>query len=299
MAGMTLQQELDALFEELHRTHIIAYLQLAAVTTMFCDIASTLFEEKRYIWESRFSLVKALYLCARYLGFFVVIYKFSMNVTINPTTKYQTLILDIYYSCHATIWITTLGTWIVSASVEMILVLRINALYGNRRAIKIPLIILFLANTGVELLGSLSGAITITQWLSFPGVPIMGCITTKIPPVKLNLAAWISNLVFACILFAMMLYKFITASALTHTSSLGAIVEEVKVLEPYFEIPIVWTVTVLSYSASHLILNLKASASDTARSLSFVSVGSSQVSTFRAPSRGDDVELQPKVREHI
>lgn len=180
-------------------------------------------------------------------------------------------------SCAAYIRINGFGTQVLAYFVDGLLILRLHSVYGKKRAVTIPLVLLYIAQAIIEAV--LVGVSTSTTKPTPPPpviAPWKGCFYSN--PPRFVLAAWVPSLVFQSILFTMTLYKLwelrvngIKASGiLTVFVRDGAmffamvfVAELVNTLTaaiaplPLLEVGGPWLVAVFGIATSRLVLNLR------------------------------------------
>ncbi|KAF8517000.1 hypothetical protein JB92DRAFT_2908266 [Gautieria morchelliformis] len=154
----------------------------AATAWLTYDILITLGQE-----VAHWSPPKVLYLASRYYGLFNLVLAKPIQVTLTPNL------------CSAWSWFDAFsGAVFFTTTVNLILLLRIHALYGRNKTVLIFLLTIY--------------SLTIKQ-IHFipipPKVPLLGCLSANHPP-RLTLISWVPCLSIGCVFFFMTLYKFYT-----------------------------------------------------------------------------------------
>ncbi|KAF8526649.1 hypothetical protein BU17DRAFT_62135 [Hysterangium stoloniferum] len=128
-----------------------------------------------YIWRSKWSLPKVLYIVVRYWGPIHVAINFRIDTHINPSKE-------------------TGGSIIYTTLVNIILLLRLYSLYDRKAELYICI---------------KSSLLAARNWFpAQPGVPFPGCLTTSASR-QFTLGAWIPCLTVAVIFFLMTIWKLI------------------------------------------------------------------------------------------
>jgi len=176
------------------------YVKLAGVSAsvwLLWDILITLDQEVTYIWSSRWTVPKVLYLAARYCGLFTTIFNTVVPMLPNLSVSF----------CSAWSWFVSFSAVIFfTTTVNLIFLLRLRALYYRNRKVVIFLTVLSVAEfiTAIPVT-----VITVKDVHMTPipaGLPLTGCYGSS--PSHLALVSWIPCLVVACIFFAFTLYQF-------------------------------------------------------------------------------------------
>lgn len=184
--------------ELMHTFHVLQSSDIstaAAMSWVAYDIVLTFGEEIEFIWKAKWSLPKCLYIAARYYGLITLIVYIAVTLLSNPS---ETL-------CGAWQWFIGLGVIFFVAVVDLILLLRIDALYGRKKKVFIPLLILYIVEVA---LATSVGIVVIKQTVQFSKpayIPITGCYNK--PPAHVVLYAWIPSLVIAWIFYGLTVYR--------------------------------------------------------------------------------------------
>ncbi|KDR65769.1 hypothetical protein GALMADRAFT_284123 [Galerina marginata CBS 339.88] len=129
------QNPLQALYDALRLTRDANYSLAAAVTFLVFDIFMTLSDEVKYIWGSRWSFPKFLYLMGRYYGLIYLVIRLGVETHSNLSVPV----------CKAYYWYYVMGGDILFTTiVNVIFVLRIYALYGRSRKVLLVFVVLCL-----------------------------------------------------------------------------------------------------------------------------------------------------------
>ncbi|KZS91802.1 hypothetical protein SISNIDRAFT_456384 [Sistotremastrum niveocremeum HHB9708] len=249
-----------------------AYSTVAAVAWMIWDIVTSLDDEIEYIWKSSWSLCKFLYFYSRYIGLASLI---TMGVPWNgwllrdpPTSHY----------CHSMSIYQAAVPMFITLGVDLVLILRVYALYGCRRKFLFSILGFYAAEFISQLFVTIFGEVRIRidpVLLSSDTQPY-ACIPRKIPAVMSG--NWIPATVFQTLLFGLTFYKsfqnafdkrfptrygkvlFIDgtwAFAVLAITSIACNVTWCLWHGLVFAAMYPWNVAVLSFVAAHLNLNLR------------------------------------------
>ncbi|TFK26998.1 hypothetical protein FA15DRAFT_247507 [Coprinopsis marcescibilis] len=117
-------------------------MQIVLGTILLVDYIQTLSVEINYIWRSKWSLVKALFLMTRYSAFISPIF-FSLFITVqDPPLTPQT--------CHVFFSLSCLMTVVSIFFAEAIFFIRVYAIAGRQRIALIYLILQFVVIHGTQ-----------------------------------------------------------------------------------------------------------------------------------------------------
>ncbi|KAJ2919103.1 hypothetical protein MD484_g1293, partial [Candolleomyces efflorescens] len=172
---------MDLLFTALQVSNDTRYSRAAAITFLLCDTFQNFADEIKFVWKSRLSLTKVVYLFARYYPL-------------------------VYLFCKGFYWYLTIGNTVYSGMVNIIFVLRIHALYSRSMKVLIGFTLLCIVELALEFYGTyysgLEGSRNASPW-PIPGWP--GCITA-IANVHIGLFSWIPCIIVpTCFFIATML----------------------------------------------------------------------------------------------
>ncbi|KAL7277612.1 hypothetical protein ACG7TL_008539 [Trametes sanguinea] len=157
--------ELEALFTVLHDTQVVTYSTVGALTWLLYDTLINLYAEITYIWLARWSLPKVLYIVARYYSIMhlAAVLAFDVQVGLSRVSfvvAVLTVMVSIYpESCRAWLWIYSLaGLVVFTTIVNIILVLRLHAIYERDRRVLIFLSIVMTCQFTIEMTMTIWGA---------------------------------------------------------------------------------------------------------------------------------------------
>jgi len=189
-------QGLVAAVDELFRILQWTKFTTTGATIILFDHIITIDQEVKLIWHTRWSLGKLLFVIARYYNLFAV--AFQIGVMFFPGPTEQLCVTWIRWQ-----WCTGL---FVSLLAEVILQLRIYAMYGRSKKIMILLVTsFFLSCVGsiIILTEELLGDQVVSTPL--PGLPFLQCLTEALPSFWWTF--WLPTLAFELLLFGLALYK--------------------------------------------------------------------------------------------
>lgn len=303
-ATMATPEALKELFDAMGTSRDVSYFMLAAVVIPIYDILLNLSREIQHVWHAKLSLVKLLYFIARYYGLAFLIFIVTAATLRSPSEKF----------CVAATWVTSLaGPAVFTTTINIILTLRLHALYEQKRSVFIGLSVLVFAEFVLEVYSCIKAGLE-TKSLSPPlGLPWTGCLYIPPPSARETLLAWISCLTVALIFFLMMVYKFAMmvkfrgrdARAFSSSTSLLTIFVRdgtfyfflifvmvllcttfinVTSLKARYQIPFAYMIAVYSIAGSNLILNLRSAAHGRGTILSFTA-NNTDVSELRVARR--------------
>ncbi|KAF9035874.1 hypothetical protein BJ165DRAFT_1508650 [Panaeolus papilionaceus] len=186
-------------FLPIFQSHAASYIIISSLAVFVYDIIATLPDEIEHIWRANWTLPKALYLIVRYWALAIVI-------------LYVVVFTQVQHSvqrCKALAWFyITLGANVLSPLVNVILSLRLYALYHRSKKV---LVFLTAVITGEVMLQIIMGydqgkRATDRMFLADPGFPLLGCLSFVDKP-ELTLTQWIPLFVVAATFFIMTLYR--------------------------------------------------------------------------------------------
>ncbi|GJE89045.1 hypothetical protein PsYK624_051350 [Phanerochaete sordida] len=238
----------------------VSYSEVASVALLTWDIIITLSEEVELIWEKRWTPAKFMYLIARYMPWAFQIALLPLNIDGSTGIRFS------FMACQRWMTVQAIVLQFIVTAVDVILIMRVYALYNRNLALLGVLSALFLAE--VSALGYILAVIT--PELKFNH----DCFVTASPP--LFVAYWIVSLVFETVLFVLTLLKFAHAvrqgwgrrpvmrdfvsdgtwayTLLFVTMLVNALLYKF-VRSPLAGICFTWLLSVLSFAGSRLILN--------------------------------------------
>lgn len=118
-----------------HRSYVL-YADIAAITLLLHDYFLTIHLEINYVWNSKWSFVKLLYLIIRYIPFITLIFVFALNIPGLETQNCMSI-------TRAYVVMLTFGSGIC----EIILTLRTWAICGRGAKMGIAFLLFFLFKT--------------------------------------------------------------------------------------------------------------------------------------------------------
>ncbi|KAI0799751.1 hypothetical protein BC629DRAFT_1591903 [Irpex lacteus] len=176
-------------------TRTVSYSEVASVTILAWDVLIMFSDEVELIWKQRWTPAKALYLLARYLplGFQLAL----LAINTDGTT-------GLHFTgeqCRKWMIFQAIVLQMVITTVDIILIMRLFALYNKSRLLLILLSTTFLA----EITYLSYNLATVTPRLGFAE----DCFVRSSPPSFI--IYWIVSLVFETLLFVLTLIKFAKA----------------------------------------------------------------------------------------
>ncbi|KAF6742684.1 hypothetical protein DFP72DRAFT_937659 [Ephemerocybe angulata] len=136
------------------------YCKVAVMTLLAYDVIHNFSEEVKYIWKSKWSFSKAMYLVVRYYGVVLAFAMLAAGERHDPTAKVRAF-------CHRYIRIFALlgdGYFVI---IDIICVMRIYALYERSIKVLVPLSALSMVETGIGFYAGWQS----TQFEGAPDVP--------------------------------------------------------------------------------------------------------------------------------
>ncbi|KLO19622.1 hypothetical protein SCHPADRAFT_51402 [Schizopora paradoxa] len=191
---------------------VVDYAGIAAAVWTAYDIVITFGDEVEHIWGAPWSLAKTCYVFSRYFGAFAV-----QLIALEAPTKWLVTSVDISFNgnlCTGISLFKAITGLLLGLSVEVVMLLRVHALYGSRRRI-----LLFLATAYIIEFTTASTIIALTLreilYSSGPVVfneipmnaPLTGCNPISVP--SYFSLYWLALLSFQSILFVMMAVNMI------------------------------------------------------------------------------------------
>ncbi|TDL22911.1 hypothetical protein BD410DRAFT_839241 [Rickenella mellea] len=231
---MAAATSIEAVFKLVRDSQTVERSQVAAIACLVYDIFITLDQEVDYIWKSvlreqngeclrmlivfhrsRWTIPKYLYLWGRYFALFIQIVataarKSRINcVCLHPSPQFISLII---ISCAGWSYFEGITGQMLVMGIELLLMLRVWALYKRDRRILYMLVALYVAEVTANtvILGvALPRFTPIAPLHSIfpPGFPLSGCLPIQVP--RFFFSYWIPVLLFESILFILMLINFV------------------------------------------------------------------------------------------
>ncbi|KAI0720747.1 hypothetical protein C8T65DRAFT_632673 [Cerioporus squamosus] len=235
----------------------------ASATFLLYDLLTTLDDEVEYVWSSANALPKYLYFVSRYCG---LLGQLVLATNVAPMFCFKYLMF-----CFGFLLLLLL-------SVEMSLMLRVDALYGRSRRVRLLLGFAFATELVTSIvLNGVSFPTIMRTLVPFPSViPMKGCIIA-VAPTTYQLS-WIPILIFETLLFALNAIKCISYGPLDHTPLIYRLFRDgsayyiisvifmlVCTIAQFFDnslasVAVIWVSAVLSYSGCHLLLSIRKTA---------------------------------------
>ncbi|KIJ53735.1 hypothetical protein M422DRAFT_241979 [Sphaerobolus stellatus SS14] len=257
---------------------VIAH-NLAASAFLFWDQLITMREEIELIWCTKWSLVTIVFFISRYVTFTIraieLVFYTNVSHLLHPSVT----------GCFIWIWFEALSGHTVISTVEILMMMRIYAFYGRNKNLLIFLFALFTIEHAISLYFL---AKTVPHFQIFlntlpPSLRVSVCIVGKIPDIFTNY--WIPCLAFQFILFVLLIAKFFHTKWNTTLSTphlLAIFVRDgawafalifaallwaaaaFKSSTQEGDIALTWLYSVLGFTGSRLILNLRSAARERA-----------------------------------
>jgi len=145
------------------------------------------------MWPRAWSLMKGLYFFVRYIPLTAQLPLLLVGSELSPHFHFT------HYACY--VWQIYQGVVAASIviSIDIILILRVHALYHRQRAIRV-IVVLFLV---LEIIGMVVGLA-----LSLPGIQFDGICSVSFIPHSLAIYG-LASILFQTVLFALTMYKFV------------------------------------------------------------------------------------------
>ncbi|KDR66424.1 hypothetical protein GALMADRAFT_273537 [Galerina marginata CBS 339.88] len=195
----------DAILKEIWASRIASYVWLSGLVVLTYDTISTFPREVTHIWSMRttgWSVPNTLYLFLRYLGLFqAVIY----------TTAYSTVQTSIKRCQIFFVFSLSIGSNnVLLLTVNVILGLRLYALYGRSPKVILFLSLLFFGEFVAILYAGIVAGVSVVQatFLAPPDTPILGCLTAPDIPGGVYFG-WTYSIIVSVICFLMTIAKFV------------------------------------------------------------------------------------------
>lgn len=121
------------------------YFQVAALVFIVYDICANFDDELEYIWSSKWTFPKALYLFNRYYGLVLVMVMLAFRDQVKPSAESCRIYLRL---------ITIVGSKLYKAAADISCIIRVSALYNNKPKVLAFTVVLSLADFIFPLYGS-------------------------------------------------------------------------------------------------------------------------------------------------
>ncbi|KZS88353.1 hypothetical protein SISNIDRAFT_552609 [Sistotremastrum niveocremeum HHB9708] len=192
------QAEFEILIKTLRQYQVVNYICIAAAVWMGTDTIFNLSDEIELIWKSPWSLPKILYLIARYLGVFDTI--FTAYADVNTTAGIKV--------CTFWKWYIQLGGPLLFFIVtNIIFIMRLHALYNKSKKLLVFLVAGFLVNLGFGLYSTM-GATLPEHVIPRPIPEFPGCAYLTVND-DVTFFGWIPSAVFALVFFCLTVAKLL------------------------------------------------------------------------------------------
>ncbi|KAJ4490291.1 hypothetical protein J3R30DRAFT_3420693 [Lentinula aciculospora] len=196
----------NPLFHAIHSSQVANASIVAALTVLLYDCLLTFDKEVKYIWKSRWTAPKILYLFAKYYG---VAHLCGTLIISNGTN------LSAEFCKNYLWWISLGGAIVFTTAINAFLGIRLYALYQSNRMVLVTVIFLIICEFVAEFWGSYRSVILETT------VPIVDlehlipdikqvfpeCQFEQLPSLHFTLASYVPNLFVSGVFFCLMAYK--------------------------------------------------------------------------------------------
>ncbi|KAI0776590.1 hypothetical protein BD413DRAFT_468406, partial [Trametes elegans] len=173
----------------------VSYSEIACVTVLTWDVLLMFSDEVELVWRRAWTPAKYMYFIARYVPWTVQLSLLAINVDGSTGLRFTA------EQCAAWEVVQAILLQFIVSTVDVILVMRVYALYGKSRALLGVLGALFVA----EIAFLCYVLARVTPRLTFNDE----CFVTSSPPIFQYY--WIVSLLFETLLFALTMYKFLEA----------------------------------------------------------------------------------------
>ncbi|TDL18504.1 hypothetical protein BD410DRAFT_793209 [Rickenella mellea] len=270
---MSLAIPIEALPKLVRDARTVDRSGVAACVCLIYEIFITFDQEVEYIWKSRWTLPKVLYLWTRYFALFVQVIAIAESTSMKVTTTV----------CAGWAYFEGITGQMLVMGVELLLMLRVWALYKRDRRVLYFLVALYIAEVTANtvILGmSLPGIKSVPplRGLFPPDFPLSGCFPIKVP--KFFFSYWIPTLIFESVLFILMTLNFVRLArgnkpmplltlffrdgTVYYAVIFAALLIQVLLYElvnsALAQVAIGWQLTMFSIMGARLVLNLRAAS---------------------------------------
>ncbi|KAI0076419.1 hypothetical protein K474DRAFT_1560728, partial [Panus rudis PR-1116 ss-1] len=235
---------------------------VASVALLTYDILHNLPEEIQYMWSNRWTTPTGLYVVARYAPWILQLALLSINA--DGTAGVFTIV-----DCQKWMILQAILLQVVISTVDIILLLRVWAMYGTCRRSMLTLGLLFCVETAYMCyaLSYVTPRLQYTQ----------NCFVTEAP--RMFTSYWMVSLGFETVLFILTIFRFlevfrvrfwsgsniidnlVTDGTWAYTLIFGTMLVNAMLYRfihsPMAGICFTWLLTVLSFTGSRLVLNLR------------------------------------------
>ncbi|KAI0716459.1 hypothetical protein C8Q76DRAFT_724329 [Earliella scabrosa] len=249
-----------AIMRQAHRHSIQT---VSSAMFLLYDLLTTFDQEVELIWGSANTLPKFLYFISRYVG---ILTQLIIATNVFPLFCYEYLMMD------------TICLLILLLSVELGLMLRVDALYGRSLRVRVLLGVAFVLEMAVSLSLNATSHTSLVRILEpFPlWLSIKGCVSHG-GPTTYSLS-WIPILAFETLLFVLNTIKCISYGPLDHTPLIYRLLRDGSayyiiifavilfttiaqfIQEALVTTFSIWLTAIFSYSGCHLLLSIRKAA---------------------------------------
>ncbi|GJE92690.1 hypothetical protein PsYK624_088450 [Phanerochaete sordida] len=203
--------ELEALFTTLHLTRIGTYVNVAALCTASYDLLLNLHNEIEQIWLAPWSLPKVLYLLARYYSVIHLCIVNGLSISTGMSDA-----KCVFFTARI-----SGGPVVFTSLVNVILLLRIRAIFDMNMKVVYPVAFLMICQFGVELSTTVWNAMIVRRIPTPPFIPWPGCLAEGL--MRQTLLAWIPCIVVASICASLTVYRFFAVAGITWRTKASSI----------------------------------------------------------------------------
>jgi len=246
--------------EVVAQTKSVSYSEVASVAVLTWDVLIGLSDEVELVWKKQWTAAKGLYLLARYLPWLFQLALLAINSDGTTGLRFTT------DQCEKWQVFQGVSLQVIVTTVDIVLIMRVYALYNRSRSLLIFMSLAFAAEIGYLI----HNLVMVTPQLTFND----DCFVTSSPP--LFIVYWIVSLSFETLLFVLTLIKFFLAvkdgwgrrpvmkGFMTDGTWAYALIFVTMVINsalyksvhtPLAGICFTWLLSVLSFAGSRLILN--------------------------------------------
>jgi len=191
----SLQGELELLWSTISDLRTINNVNMAVITWLAYDILVNLEDEIQYVWKSKWSIPKALYLWSRYFPLLETCCVGATNLSTNLSVT----------ACNAWTRAFIVLPIVMTGVLDAIFILRLNALYHRNPKVLTFLVTIVTAELGFEAYALIKTAI------DFEAIPAPlegwpGCVSLT-TGVRTTLFGWIPSMTVSFVFFVMTMIK--------------------------------------------------------------------------------------------
>ncbi|KAJ7053593.1 hypothetical protein C8F01DRAFT_1375153 [Mycena amicta] len=229
-----------------------SYLQgsaVAALTWVVFDVFLTIDSEVESVWRSAWSISTGLYIFTRYhtllvLGFFAMEVvgntRFRITDHVLPQLGASTLPASFFAPCIANLTSSHISRWYIGLSEiisilcgELLILIRVNAVYGWSRRVVVLTIILFCAEAVIGLVTTII-SLTGGSKLLFDSTKILDCTANQrnVPDINLAIpAAWCTSMAVAFIYLGLIVHRASDITTVVEDANGHTHIRKVGILE--------------------------------------------------------------------